>query len=331
MRAVGILQEEYDSARERLSGEIQNMQSQRGTVSDEIWLQRRRVVGRDVRETLRRRQREQEAARENLLDASHVIQSRFPDFADILPWADFAKEAMAQATQVRRARQAALAATAPAAAGAASSPVNSASSQVARGAMLRYRQWFADAAGRSVSEGPPGVACEQPAPPPQFLSMDDVDWARWWLQKGGYARAEQLDDNGWTPLHHAMLATAHWDYAHRVCRGLIRMMSRRWLDVQTRGDRPAGYTALHMACNGSDSKLVRPDLVRLLIEAEADLEARNPHGAIAFLLAAGTGVVDAAWALSQAGADVHAVGNCHRNAADRCAGSSGTMQRCGYV
>ena len=51
----------------------------------------------------------------------------------------------------------------------------------------------------------------------------------------------------------------------------------------------------------------------------------------AFLLAAGSGVVGTAEALSQAGADVVAVGECGRNAADRCAGSSFTMQRWGYV
>ena len=67
------------------------------------------------------------------------------------------------------------------------------------------------------------------------------------------------------------------------------------------------------------------------VEVEADLEARNPNGATAFLLAAGSGVVGTAEALSQAGADVVAVGECGRNAADRCAGSSFTMQRWGYV
>ena len=82
-----------------------------------------------------------------------------------------------------------------------------------------------------------------------------------------------------------------------------------------------------MACNGSDLMLERGNLVRLLIEHDADIEEVDPKGRTPFLHAAGTGVVDVAQALAAAGCDVWAAAYDGRNAANRCAGSSGTMKR----
>ena len=118
----------------------------------------------------------------------------------------------AEATEARPAREEVSAAAAPAAARSVSGQVV-ASSHVVRGAMHRYRQWSADAAGRPVSKCSPGVAYPQSAPP-QALSVGDMDWARFWLQKGGCASAEQLQEDGLTALHRPMLATAHWHYGH---------------------------------------------------------------------------------------------------------------------
>ena len=71
----------------------------------------------------------------------------------------------------------------------------------------------------------------------------------------------------------------------------------------------------------SNGKL--PDL---LIDRNADLEARNDRGLTPWLIATGSGVVDTAVALSQAGCDVFAVTQEGTNAADRCSSSSTQMR-----
>ena len=76
--------------------------------------------------------------------------------------------------------------------------------------------------------------------------MDDVAWARWWLELGGFSSAEEVDADGWTPLHHALQSTVHWDMGHHVVRGLIAMMSRWWLRAKTTGGHMPSWTALHM-------------------------------------------------------------------------------------
>ena len=102
------------------------------------------------------------------------------------------------------------------------------------------------------------------------------------------------------------------------------MMSPDWLQAKTWGNRMIGYTALHCCCNGSDKKLQRADICRMLIAAQADIEARNDNGVTPFLLACGTGLLDVAQALSHLGADVHAIAD-ERNAADRSYKSSGNV------
>ena len=67
------------------------------------------------------------------------------------------------------------------------------------------------------------------------------------------------------------------------------------------------------------------NLVRLLIDRNADLEDRNERKLTPWLIAAGCGAVDTAVALSQAGCDVSATCPQGSNAADRCAGSSSQM------
>ena len=90
---------------------------------------------------------------------------------------------------------------------------------------------------------------------------------------------------------------------------------------------PAGYSALHMCCNGGDCENQRASLASLLIARHADPDATDDEGRTPFLLAAGTGVIDVAQALSQAGCDLWAQSRDGRNAGDRCIGSSGAMKR----
>ena len=157
--------------------------------------------------------------------------------------------------------------------------------------------------------------------------MSDHALAKHFMEKGWYRNAEQKDDCGWTALHHAVQATVFWDQAMRVCRGLIAQMSPEALEARTWAERPCHYTALHMAANGADINQERAELVHLLVKAMADVDSRDPWDRTPFLLAAGTGVVDTARALSQAGADVFWERHDGRNAADIARGSSAAMSR----
>ena len=125
-----------------------------------------------------------------------------------------------------------------------------------------------------------------------------------------------------------MQATVFWELAYRVCLGLIEMMDSSWLGAKTWGRRMQGYTALHIASNGSDLLMVRGDLVRRLIQANAEVDVVDEEGRTPFLHACGTGVTDVAKALCQAGCDVHARSWDGRNAADRARGGSGSMRGC---
>ena len=194
------------------------------------------------------------------------------------------------------------------------------------GADFTYRDWFAQAAGRQVQDGPPSVGMQQPELPEGLPHMTDLGWALGWLRRGGYRDAQQQDEHGWTALHHAIQATAHLEIAACVCRGLIEMMSPTGLRAKTWGGRPRGYSVLHMAANGSDLRFERANLVRLLIEKDADMEAVDDEGRTLFLLACGTGVVDVAQALSQAGCSVWAMSTDGRNAVDHCRSNSGIMR-----
>ena len=225
----------------------------------------------------------------------------------MLPWSGWAVDALETATKVRRVlwershgqEMSTLLANVPGA------PSGSwASSHVP--AWRMYAVYFCGAAGRNVGDGAPGIGCKQPELPDNWQAMDDVAWARWFLLLGGFSSANQADDDGWTPLHHAVQATVHWDMGHHVVRGLIPMMGQQWLRAKTQSGRPRGWTALHMICNGSDCQLQRGELCSRLIAAWADVEERAPEGRTAFMMAAGTGVIHQAEALSQAGCNVRA-------------------------
>ena len=161
-------------------------------------------------------------------------------------------------------------------------------------------------------------------------NASDREWAMHWLRLGGFEPsaqgAAQFDSDGWLPLHHAIQATVHWTKAHDVCRGLMMMMDDQLLRAKTRGGRPAGYTALHLASNNSDRIFERRFLVDCLLKRDADVNARDLQGRTLLHLAAGTGVVDVAKVLVRHGADMHAVDNAGKNALDRAMGCSGQMK-----
>lgn len=80
----------------------------------------------------------------------------------------------------------------------------------------------------------------------------------------------QDDDDGWTPLHHAVQATVYWEHASKVVQGLVLKMSVEYICRRTRASRPSGWPALNMCANGSDVLFQRAKLCQFLIEAEAE-------------------------------------------------------------
>ena len=313
----------YDARRGDVISRLQALSQEAGRgYRTKEWIQRHRNLQRELKMWLRWRENQEHEQQDRLRLEALALSHEYLDLSDLLLWADYAELAMEKSQQRDEERQErerqreedqALR--------------QERSNQYAYGADRRYREWFSEASGRPVHKGP--VGCTDPVYPslPEgWRFMDDIAFATHWLRLGGYRSAQQTDEQGWTALHHAVQATVYWDMGHRVCRGLISMMDPTWLRAKTWGGRPAGYSALHMACNGSDIRLERGDLVRLLLDKQADLEAEDNTGRTPWLLASGTGIVDVAQALSQAGCDIYRTSWDGRNAADRCWGSSGSMR-----
>ena len=342
------LGESYDVERDRLADELKAVKETRPRSLDMVWLLRKRAATVSLKKALAARTVLQDVALVDLLASSQAIEADFQEWQLELPWCDWAVDALERAMRVRRvleerARGIAMAAEESRAPGApsstaaswpaaASSPTASSHAPASRPtasshALVKYQTYFCKAAGRDPKDGAPGIGCYQPPCPVNFHTMDDLEWARWWLQLGGFSSAEQLDVDGWTPLHHAVQSTIHWDMGHHVVRGLIPMMGQNWLRAKTEGGRPWSWTALHMLCNGSDCMFQRGELASLLITADAEVDVETAEGRTPFMMAAGTGVVHQAEALSQAGCNVHATCWLGRNAADRALKSSSMMGR----
>ena len=281
------------------------------------WIERRRLVQSEMKANHRQRERDVVEAEQTLHREARALCQDFADLQDLFRWADFAEEAMQrnilrEDAELERKQGWAFSQVVP--------------NLYAYGADWRYREWFAEASGRDAHLGPVGASdAVQPALPEHWRTMSDRHFAQDFLMRGGYESACQTDENGWTALHHAVQTMVYWELGFRVVAGLMSMMPTTWLRAKTWGGRPPSVTALHLAANGSDTAMRKGDLVRLLIEHEADVDAVDDQGRTPFHFAAGTGVVDVAWALVVAGCDVNRVSTDGRNAADRCKGSSGRM------
>ena len=99
-------------------------------------------------------------------------------------------------------------------------------------------------------------------------------WAEHFLWLGGFeastAGAETTDKDGWLALHHAIQTSVHWSYGIKTSCGIIEMMSIERLQAKTRAGRPAGWTAMHLAANGSDKLRLRAKVVELLLSKRVD-------------------------------------------------------------
>ena len=198
-------------------------------------------------------------------------------------------------------------------------------------ALEAYLEFFLKGTGRTPADGPLGAWSREPPLQPEQGYWDDSKWARHFLSIGGFEPSqkgsETRDRDMWLPLHHAIQTTVYWSQGIRVCRGLINMMSSERLGAKTLGGRPVGYTALHLACNGSDRLFKRYIIVEMLLKRKADVNARDNNERTPLHLAAGTGVMEPAKLLVAAKADIHARDCFGKNALDKSYGSSGTMTK----
>ena len=121
--------------------------------------------------------------------------------------------------------------------------------------------------------------------------------------------ADELDAEGWSPLHHAVNACS-WSWrAMKAALALVPLTPKKIINHPTTRSQPEGFTCRHFASEGSDKVYERARLVRALVERQANLEAKSATGNTALLLASGTGVVDIIDQLVDCGADVNAKNN----------------------
>ena len=192
-------------------------------------------------------------------------------------------------------------------------------------AIMRYRTFFCQAAGRNPFDGPPGIACDQPDMDDKVL-WDENDWVSWWLELGGYTDMNQADQDGWTPLHHAIECMVHWDQAWLVAQHLIDAMEVKWLSAKTTGGIPAHRHALHFLATNSDRVGAKAELVPLIVDKTGEPDPVDDRDRTPLMLAVGSGQVDVAKAMVAAGADPHRMAADGRTLANRCKGSSGSMR-----
>ena len=194
----------------------------------------------------------------------------------------------------------------------------------------RYSRFFNEAAGRPLEGGPPGATCNQPPALPTDMGNDEL--VQYWLDLGGYSSCCQMDTNGWTPLHHCIEAMVHWDQAWKIGAALIETMAashdgEKWLRAKTQKGQPSHRTALHMLSCNSDRALRKAELAFLLAGKAKEVDPVDDQGRTPLMHAVGTGLLDVAKALVEAGADPHKKSHDGRNIANRCPGSSGTVSK----
>ena len=294
------------------------------------WIQRRRAVDKLQMDFWQEYAGDIEDAKVSLAKVVAQIRDGFkPDVVDLLKFDDWV-EGIVEWYEKRVEKQTALDDAEWARKKAEEEQGVAASQGTISAARPRYSKFFNLAAGRPVDAGPPGATCQQP----QDL---DVTWGNnelveWWLNLGGYSSCNQVDENGWTPLHHCVESMVHWDQAWKIGKALIETMAasqdgETWLRAKTLKGQPPHRTALHMLANNSDRALKKAELAEMLARAASQVDPLDDQGRTPLMHAVGTGLLDVAKALVRAGADPTKQSYDGRNIANRCKGSSGAVTR----
>ena len=136
-----------------------------------------------------------------------------------------------------------------------------------------------------------------------------------------------MDKHGWLALHYAIQCMVFWSKAVCVIRGLVDMMDEERLRAKIPPEaRCPGYSALHLCAHGSDKNRERWRVAELLIRRRCEVNGLDANQRTPLLLAAGTGVVDVAKVLVEARADLTARDKNGKNAMDKAVASSGSMR-----
>lgn len=125
----------------------------------------------------------------------------------------------------------------------------------------------------------------------ESVKAGDVASVRRLLSAGG--AVEGVDADGTTALMHA---------AHHGDLAMVRLLLEAGADVNAAD--PAGWTALMKSCYNSELKHGFADVAQALIGAGANIEAPIGYGVRPLMLAAGYGETAVVEVLLQAGADV---------------------------
>ena len=126
--------------------------------------------------------------------------------------------------------------------------------------------------------------------------------------------------HGWTALIHAVWSsTFSWRAIH-AARALAPLSD---VTVKTAGKFPPGRTALHLACESSDSILEKDTVVRALLDAHAALEDKTPKGLTPLLCAAASGQTNICRMLLHRKADVNAKNEKGKGALQLAAAAAG--------
>ena len=295
---------------------------------DQSWLSGRRDVLAQLHGVWRSQDSDLESLRDDLArQARTILANGLPGASQAVVLADFTNEALERL----RAKEEETAA----ASGSQAEPEPAHGGfQLAETTSARdkYLAYFLKGTGRTVEEGAVGAWAPEPEILPHQTLWDPLDWTGFWLHLGGWHPNERgantFDVTGWLALHYALQATVYWSKAEAIVRQLIPMMTLERLQAKTTGGRPKGYTALHMAANGSDKLMVRAQLCQLLLDRRVHVDPEDDQGRTPLHLAAGTGVLDTVKVLVAAGANVHHLDAVGKNCLDKCSGSSGQMKEC---
>ena len=139
---------------------------------------------------------------------------------------------------------------------------------------------------------------------------------------GGAQGPDDVDEQGWSGLHHAVNASQYSRRAGYAARALAPQSN---VNLLTTGTQPPRHSPMHFACSGSDTSLSRVEVVKALIDARAQLEAATPNGTTPLLLAASSGLTDICRVLLAAGADRSAKNKKGKGALELARGSSRTV------
>ena len=323
----------YDAQDDALRTEMAALQVA-PSARDENWMKKRRDAHSNRMQTLKDRRAEK---KDDELSFAKVIREMLAKHAthqkavDAVQLAEFTQKALArlrakeEGEELRERLE-----QRPGAKGEEGPAAASGSGDGEHDAKALYQTFFFPDSGKK--DGASGTTHAELAMEPGQEEWTDEQWAKHFLKVGGFepsgAGASAEDKDGWLALHHAIQATVHWSNGIAACRGLIAMMSTDRLRAKTRAGRPSGYTALHLAANGSDKLFQRASIVELLLERGAEVDGTDDKGRTPLHHAAGTGVVDAAQVLIARRADLAAMDMNGKNALDKCKFSSGRMFKC---